>query len=98
LRRLDSRGHRLPTGAQVYIEACQTRPDFVYEEHHTVIYVDGPHHDFPDRHTRDRQQAEWLEDRGYTIIRFGHDADWDAVISQYPSVFGAAHETWSREY
>jgi very-short-patch-repair endonuclease len=66
----------------------------VYEEHHTVIYVDGPHHDFPDRHTRDSQQAEWLEDRGYTIIRFGHDADWDAVISQYPSVFGAAPETY----
>jgi len=94
IRHLEARSHRLPTGAQVYIEACQTRPDFVYEERHTVIYVDGPHHDFPDRHARDRQQAEWLEDHGYTVIRFGHDSDWDAVLGKYPSVFGSKPETF----
>ena len=80
---------RLPTRAQVNVEACQTRPDFIYDDCQAVIYVDGPIHDFPNRHARDKAQAEALEDRGYLVIRFSHRDDWAVTVSRYPSVFGS---------
>jgi very-short-patch-repair endonuclease len=88
LRFLDERGLRLPTDAQVFIESCRTRPDFVYHDFNVVIYIDGPPHGFADRHKRDVEQTEALEDRGYGVIRFGHEDDWTAIIAKYPNVFG----------
>jgi very-short-patch-repair endonuclease len=88
LEHLEARGHRLPTKAQQLIPECQTRPDFCYEAEMVAIYIDGPYHDFPERHARDVAVSECLEDRGYLIIRFGHQDDWDAIIAQYPSIFG----------
>lgn len=88
LRRLDERGHNLPDAAQVYIESCSTRPDFLYREQLVAVYIDGPVHDFPDRQQRDRRQEECMFDLGYTVVRFGHDDDWDEILSRYPSVFG----------
>ncbi len=88
LAHLAERGHRLPTQAQPLIAECQTRPDFCYEDEMVAIYIDGPYHDFPERHARDAAAAECLEDRGYLVIRFGHQDDWDAILAQYPSIFG----------
>ena len=79
---------RLPSKAQKLIEECNTKPDFVYEENLTVIYVDGPYHDFPERQERDKAQTESLEDLGYIVIRFGHQDDWNEIISRHPNVFG----------
>jgi ATP-dependent helicase YprA (DUF1998 family) len=81
-------GLRLPERAQVYFEACQTRPDFVYESEHTAIYVDGPHHDYPERAVRDREQTEAMHDRGWSVVRFGARDDWEAIVARFPSVFG----------
>ena len=89
LRYLDERGHRLPSHSQLFIEAAQTRPDFVYRDEQVAVYVDGPVHDFPERRERDQRQAEWLEDLGYTVVRFGHDEEWAALLQSYPHVFGA---------
>jgi very-short-patch-repair endonuclease len=86
---LDEHGYRLPSKAQVLIEACQTRPDFLYEDALAAVYIDGPHHEYPERQTRDTAQAECMEDRGYTVIRFSLTQDWKAVAARYPSVFGA---------
>ncbi len=37
--------------------------------------------------------TERLEDLSYTVIRFGHQDDWAAIIARYPSIFGAGrHE------
>ncbi len=88
LRQLESRGHHLPTKAQPLIEACSTRPDFLYEEHQAAIYIDGPHHAYPERQARDQAQSECMEDRGYTVIRFGLEDDWGKIIEQFPYVFG----------
>jgi very-short-patch-repair endonuclease len=88
LRYLEQRGHRLPSQAQALIERCQTRPDFVYDDHYTVVYVDGPHHAYPERQTRDATQVECLEDLGYTVVRFEAEANWDAILADYPNVFG----------
>src|SRR5256885_2015942 len=60
LRFLDERGLRLPTAAQRLITACHTRPDFVYDEHRTAVYVDGSPHEFIDRQERDKQQSDCL--------------------------------------
>ena len=88
LQYLDSRDLRLPSKAQVFLEECQTRPDFFYEDDLTLIYVDGPVHEFPDRAKRDEEQTDCLEDLGYTVIRFGHKDDWGKIIARFPNVFG----------
>jgi len=85
---LEKGNYRLPTHAQYYIESCRTRPDFFYENEKAVIYVDGPHHKYPERQQRDQQQKECMEDMGYTVLRFTLYDHWDALIKQYPSIFG----------
>jgi very-short-patch-repair endonuclease len=91
LRYLDEHGHRLPSDAQLFIEAAQTRPDFIYRDEQVAVYVDGPVHDFPERLERDRIKTEWLEDLGYTVIRFGHADEWADLLQRYPRIFGAPH-------
>ena len=85
---LDAYDHRLPSTAQALIASCHTRPDFFYEESQAAIYIDGPYHDFPERRARDSVQTTCMEDRGYLVIRFGHQDDWAATIAQYPHIFG----------
>ncbi|HKQ20296.1 MAG TPA: Zn-binding domain-containing protein [Candidatus Eisenbacteria bacterium] len=85
---LEQQQLRLPDEAQHYEEACRTRADFVYRNSHTVVYVDGPHHDYPHRKERDAAQVACLEDRGWTVVRFGPRAGWEGTVAQYPSVFG----------
>lgn len=79
---------RLPTRAQVNVEACKTRPDFSYDDCQAVVYVDGPIHDFPNRHARDKAQTEAMEDRGFLVIRFSHRDDWTSIVARNPTVFG----------
>ncbi len=85
---LETHDLRLPSHAQVLIEACGTRPDFLYEEHHVAVYIDGPHHDYPERQARDATQTAVMEDAGYTVIRFGYQDDWDPLVRKYPYLFG----------
>lgn len=88
LDHLDQRGYRLPDAAQVLFDQCGTRPDFVYWEDRAAIYIDGPHHQYPERQQRDQQQTVCMEDKGYVVIRFGYPDEWDAVLARYPYVFG----------
>lgn len=85
---INSRGYRLPDDAQVLFEDCNTRPDFVYRQAYTVVYIDGSHHDYPHRQERDRAQVDCMEDRGYTVIRFGYRDDWDEILAANPHIFG----------
>ena len=95
LNSLEEKDLRLPSKAQYFMEACKTRPDFFYEDHLAVIYVDGPVHDYPERAERDNNQTDCLEDLGYTVIRFGHQDDWDKIIAKFPHVFGAKRQSES---
>lgn len=88
LQFLEDSDLRLPSKAQVFIDACHTRPDFLYEESLTAIYVDGHHHDYPERKARDETQTGQMEDQGYMVIRFGHTDDWEEIVRRYPNVFG----------
>jgi len=89
LLHLERLGHRLPAQSQEAVPACRCRPDFLYDGK-VAVYIDGPVHEFPQRHARDVTQAECLEDRGYTVIRFTDEAGWDGVIARYPNYFGPA--------
>lgn len=88
LQHLETHGHHLPSHAQRLIESCSTRPDFLYEDAQAAIYIDGPHHQYPERQERDKLQKDCLEDRGYIVIRFGMADDWDATLARYPNIFG----------
>lgn len=89
---LEARNLTLPSHSQHVppaIDGCFTRPDFVYGPHSTVVYVDGPHHEFPTRQARDREQSSCVEDCGWSVIRFGAKDDWEAIVRRFPSVFGS---------
>lgn len=88
LRFLEERNLRLPSHAQRHLEACKTRPDFFYEESQTAVYIDGPHHEYPERQARDRAQTVCMEDLGYMVIRFGPKEGWEATIEAHPNIFG----------
>lgn len=79
---------RLPERGQVLIEEAHTRPDFLYRKPDVAVYVDGPHHLYPDRQLRDASQADALRDLGWTVIRFSHHDDWAQIIDAYRWVFG----------
>lgn len=96
LRFIEERGLRLPSHAQRFVESCRTRPDFTYGECQTVVYVDGPHHEYPERRERDATQTERMEDSGYTVIRFAASDDWVATVTRFPSVFGTARNEGER--
>lgn len=89
LRYMDQNGYRLPDAAQVLFAACGTRPDFVYENAYAAVYIDGPHHQYPERVSRDALHTACMEDAGYTVIRFGYAEDWHDVIARHPHIFGS---------
>ncbi len=86
---LEDRGLHLPSKAQYFISNCNARPDFIYTNSLTAVYIDGPHHDYPDRQERDSAQNDAMEDCGYTVLRFHHQDDWEEVVRSHPSIFGA---------
>jgi ATP-dependent helicase YprA (DUF1998 family)/very-short-patch-repair endonuclease len=92
LRFITERNYHLPSKAQHLIEKCKTRPDFIYEDHLAVIYVNGPIHDYPERAKRDEEQRDCLEDLGYTVIPFGHQDDWQVIVAGFPHIFGTEKE------
>lgn len=87
LRFIDEGGFRLPARGNRLLETCNTRPDFFYDDHTAVIFIDGPYHD--GKEGEDAAITRCLEDAGYQVIRFHHAADWSAVVAANPHVFGA---------
>jgi len=88
IRFLEKYNLNLPSHPQKYIESCQTRPDFFYEQHTLAVYVDGPPHEYPDRQERDIQQERKMRASGYSVVRFSHKDDWKEVVAKYPNIFG----------
>ena len=90
LKQLADAKLRLPDKAQHFIADCSTRPDFVYDSGgiYVAVYVDGPHHEYPERRARDRAQTERMENKGYSVIRFDYLEHWDKKLSEHKYVFG----------
>ena len=94
LHQLDQRGLRLPDDAQTLIAEHGTRPDFVYRtpSGKYAIYVDGPHHDHPERAERDRAQELSLIAGGWNVLRFAHTDDWPTLFDEWRSLFGSGNQ------
>jgi len=88
LRFIYENNYRLPSHAQKLISACSTCPDFYYEAYQAAIYIDGPHHSYPELRERDQIQTECLENNGHMVIRFGYRDNWQDVINNNPNIFG----------
>ena len=91
LARLEEGGYRMPDRDQVYFRQAGTRPDYVYDDACAAIYIDGPHHDYPERAARDRRADAAMRDLGFRVIRFGYREDWDGIIGEHRHVFGPGH-------
>ena len=91
---LEAHHLNLPSHAQKLIEACHTRPDFLYENAHVAIYVDGYHHLFPERQVRDQAQQECMEDYGFTVVRFGLLDNWEELIQSFSTIFGFINKSF----
>ena len=85
---LNRGGYRLPSAAQTMVHGVGTKPDFVFGDECVAVYVDGPHHRFPERAARDDAQQTAMEDLGWTVLRFTNDGDWQAIIAANPGTFG----------
>lgn len=90
LKFLDDRDGSLPSRAQFLIESCGTQPDFFYDDRQVAVYIDGSHHEYSERQERDQEKTELLEDKGYTVVRFGLKDDWGQILARYPHVFGSS--------
>ncbi|MCO5973761.1 protein kinase domain-containing protein [Actinoallomurus soli] len=89
---LKERGLRMPDEAQTYVPDAQARPDFVYRLPGVpvAVFVDGPVHEHDNIKERDRQAEQRLDQQGWDVVRFPYDADWDAIVAETPSYFGAS--------
>ncbi len=84
-------GLPLPDAAQERVPDCGTRPDFAYRSALVAVYVDGPHHMYPERAARDVTQNTCMDRAGYRVLRFGVDpSDWPALPAGYESVLRAS--------
>ncbi len=81
---------RLPEAAQALLPHVGSRPDFTYEAARVVVYVDGPHHKYPERQGRDAHLDDKLLPAGWTCVRFRVDdiEGWIEGIRKNPSTFG----------
>jgi len=85
---LEEKGLTLPDKAQFRIESAGTTPDFHYTKGPVAIYVDGPHHEYPERASRDETLRKKMKMAGYTVLVFGLKDEWLEIIRKNPSTFG----------
>lgn len=82
-------GYELPTHGQRAVNGFKARPDFTYDHHFALVFVDGAHHDTPDRQRIDAEQTARLVDGGFRVIRVDDDeTTWQATLAEHPDVFG----------
>ncbi len=87
---LKERGLRLPDEAQTFVSEALARPDYVYRLRgaNVAVFVDGPVHEYPVISERDREAEDRLLDKGWEVVRFPHDGDWEAIAGQFQRYFG----------
>ena len=94
LHAVNDRLLRLPDAAQEFVAEAGSRPDFVYHHHYVAVFVDGPHHRYPEVKARDDAADAHLRALGYTTLRFGDDPDvWPELFARYAWLFGEGADT-----
>ncbi|WP_028057945.1 DEAD/DEAH box helicase [Candidatus Solirubrobacter pratensis] len=89
LHLLAQQGRRLPTNAGRLLAQARCRPDFLYADEYVAVFIDGPHHDAPEQQQDDADADARLRDLGWEAVRFHHAAEWEQLLDDLPSVFGA---------
>ena len=85
---IDQHNLRLPDAAQHVIKGCNTVPDFFYSDQAVAVYIDGFYHTFEDVMAKDTHITNCLEDAGYSVIRFGVQDSWPAIVQRNAWLFG----------
>jgi len=70
--------------------------DFVSFSHKLIIEVDGGHHAEPREQARDQQREAWLQEQGFTVLRFWNNEvlqNTEGVIETIRSKLLAGNET-----
>ena len=62
--------------------------DFVCLSHKLIIEVDGKYHQLPNQKISDRERMDWLENKGFKILRFSNEQ----IISDTDRVLTIIHE------
>ena len=96
LQYIRAHGYRLPDRGQPYLREFNTRPDFAYDEHTALIYIDGPHHQREKQKKVDEEINRRLEDTGYTVVHFYEDRmTWRHTVKEYAWIFGPGNTSES---
>ena len=91
---LKENDYHLPDRAQPYLQEFSTRPDFAYNDHQTLIYIDGPHHNQQTQKNLDDDITRRLEDAGFTVVRFDTGRPtWQSKMDEYAWVFGQGRDS-----
>ena len=85
---IDQHNLCLPDAAQHVIKGCTTVPDFFYSDQAVAVYIDGFYHTFEDVMAKDTHITNCLEDAGYSVIRFGVQDSWPAIVQRNAWLFG----------
>ena len=92
---LTDNDYRLPDDAQRTVDGARACPDLIYQlpGNPVAVFIDGPHHDRPERALRDVQAGERLEDLGWSVLRVRYDEDWQALAGKNAWLFGPGRIT-----
>lgn len=68
--------------------------DFLCRDSGLVIEVDGGYHSEPRQQESDEQRAEWLEQQGYTVMRFSNEE----VLNEIEKVIKTIEDFFKCQY
>ncbi|MGW2696122.1 protein kinase domain-containing protein [Streptomyces sp. NPDC001296] len=87
---LKAKGLRLPDDGETLIIEANAQADYVYRLGgvNLAVFVDLPGAEMTA--LRDEDAEERLLDAGWDVVRFPHDADWDAIAAKRPRYFGTS--------
>ncbi|WP_040633697.1 DEAD/DEAH box helicase [Mobilicoccus pelagius] len=91
VRWLDGRGSRLPDRGRTTVADAQATPDLVYDlpGNPVAVFVGGGDTATADSDARGEAAEERLLDASWSVVRFGTEDEWEAIVRRHPSVFGA---------
>ncbi|GGR26284.1 protein kinase domain-containing protein [Streptomyces roseolus] len=85
---LKAKGLHLPDEGETLITEANAQADYVYRLGNldVAVFVDLPGTE--PTALRDEDAEERLLDARWDVVRFPHDADWNAIVAAHPRIFG----------
>jgi hypothetical protein len=86
---VNAQGYRKPDRGQHVISAAKTSADFFYDDFNLAVFIDGPHHEQPNRIAQDEEINRRLDELGYLVVRFPMNASsWPGIFKAHADLFG----------